>query len=138
MAGNAVVDEREIVKVESIINSMTPQERVNPDVINESRKKRIAKGSGRTLKNINDVLKKFKMMRNVMKNMGSSGLMSKVAGGLSNLPGMGGMGDLGSIMGGGSPMGDLKPRKIVSVSAKKKLKQKRKQSRKSRKKGRKK
>jgi len=139
MAGNTYVDEREFVKVESMINSMTQQERLNPDIINEGRKKRIALGSGRTPKDINELLKKFKMMRNVMKNMGGSGLMDRIAGGFSNLPGLGEMGgDLGNIMGSGLPMGNVKPRKIFSLSAKKKLKQKRKQAKKARKKGKKK
>jgi signal recognition particle subunit SRP54 len=138
MAGNAAVDEREIVKVESIINSMTLRERLNPDIINESRKRRIALGSGRTPKDINEVLNRFRMMRNVMKNLGKSGFMNRISGGLSNLPGLGMGGDSGNIMGNGLPIGNMKTRKTLSLSIKKKLKQKRKQAKKARKKGRKK
>ena len=67
LAGNASVDDREVHKVEAIIRSMTKAERANPDVLNDSRKARIARGCGRPVKDINDILKRFKMMRDVMK-----------------------------------------------------------------------
>ncbi len=59
--------------VESIIRSMTPQERENPDVINGSRKARIAKGSGRNIQEVNQLLKQFGDMRKMMKTMNKMG-----------------------------------------------------------------
>jgi hypothetical protein len=73
-----------------------------------------------------------------MKNLGKSGFMNRISGGLSNLPGLGMGGDSGNIMGNGLPIGNMKTRKTLSLSIKKKLKQKRKQAKKARKKGRKK
>ena len=117
---------------------MTPDERTSPDIIKESRKKRIARGSGRPVKDVSDILKKFKMMRDMMKNMGRSGLLSKISGGLSNIPGMGGSPDLSNIMGGGLPSNSGSFPKPLSVTQKKKVKSKRKQAKKARKKSRKK
>jgi signal recognition particle subunit SRP54 len=137
MTGGAEVEEGEIVKVESIINSMTPKERINPDILNESRKKRISKGCGRSIKDINELLKRFKMMRNMMKNMGKSGLLGKITGGLSNIPGLGNGGfDMASMMGGSGMQLPSKGTKMVAKNAKQKSKNKRKQAKKSRKKGR--
>ena len=63
------IDERGIVKVEAIIQSMTPEERQNPDIIDGSRKRRIADGSGNSVQNINQLLKQFFAMRKMMKNV---------------------------------------------------------------------
>jgi len=137
MTGGAEVEEGEIQKVESIINSMTPKERINPDILNESRKKRISKGCGRSIKDINELLKRFKMMRNMMKNMGKSGLLGKITGGLSNIPGLGNGGlDMAGMMGGSGMQLPSKGTKMVAKNAKQKSKNKRKQAKKSRKKGR--
>ncbi len=65
--------------VESIIKSMTPYERSNPDIIDQSRKKRIAKGSGRDMNEINQFFKQFEQMKQMMKNM-------------NNMPALGRMG----------------------------------------------
>lgn len=138
MSGGATVDEREFIKFESIINSMTPHERLHPEIINESRKKRIALGSGRTPKDINEILKRFKLMRDAMKNMGKGGLLNKISSGLSNIPGLSGEPDLGNIMGGGLSLDKKKMPKGLSLAKKRKLKSKRKQAKKARKKGRKK
>ncbi|HCI29198.1 MAG TPA: signal recognition particle protein [Fervidobacterium sp.] len=59
--------EKELKRVEAIINSMTPQERNNPDIINASRKKRIALGSGTTVQDINKLLKSYEEMKKLMK-----------------------------------------------------------------------
>jgi signal recognition particle subunit SRP54 len=56
--------------VESIIRSMTPKERHNPDIINGSRKKRIAKGSGRSIQDVNRLIKRFEEMKKMMKQFG--------------------------------------------------------------------
>ncbi|HTE25912.1 MAG TPA: hypothetical protein VK664_15230, partial [Flavitalea sp.] len=55
--------------IEAMINSMTPQERTNPDLIDMSRKKRIAKGSGKDLNELNAFLKQFEQMKQMMKMM---------------------------------------------------------------------
>ncbi len=63
------VDEKSINHIEAIIQSMTVYERRNPDVLNGSRKKRIAKGSGRSIQEINKLLKQFEEMKKMMKMM---------------------------------------------------------------------
>jgi signal recognition particle subunit SRP54 len=55
--------------IEAMINSMTPEERRNPDIINPSRKTRIAKGSGKDITDVNQFLKPFDQMKNMMKMM---------------------------------------------------------------------
>jgi len=64
------IDDRQIAWTEAIINSMTPWERQNPHLINGSRRKRIASGSGRSVQQINQLLKQFAQMKKMMKNMG--------------------------------------------------------------------
>ncbi|HEY8937546.1 MAG TPA: signal recognition particle protein [Cyclobacteriaceae bacterium] len=67
------IDDNSFKPVESIIRSMTPEERENPDVINASRKTRIAKGSGRSVTEVNQLLKQFGDMRKMMKTMNKMG-----------------------------------------------------------------
>ena len=72
MSGKDVkVDEDMIVRTEAIILSMTVKERNNPDIINSSRKKRIAKGSGTSVEEVNKLLKQFDQMKKLMKQMSS-------------------------------------------------------------------
>lgn len=136
MTGGAAVDDNEIGKVEAVINSMTPKERMKPDVLNDSRKRRVAAGCGRTVKDVNDLLKRFKQMRDMMKNMSKSGMLGKLASGFGKIPGM------GDMMGGGMPdpgtlsLGAMKAPKPVSAADRKKQKNKRKQAKQSRKKSR--
>ncbi|RLB09238.1 MAG: signal recognition particle protein [Deltaproteobacteria bacterium] len=66
------VDDKELVKIEAIINSMTVEERIRPDIIDESRKRRIALGSGRSIKDVTELLNKFKLMRDMMRKVGKS------------------------------------------------------------------
>ncbi|MGM0835591.1 MAG: signal recognition particle protein [Bacillota bacterium] len=66
---NVQVDEKQIGHVEAIIQSMTKAEKENPDLINASRKKRIAKGSGRPVQEVNRLLKQFEEMKKMMKQM---------------------------------------------------------------------
>jgi signal recognition particle subunit SRP54 len=63
------VDEKELVRVEAIINSMTPKERRNHQLINGSRRKRIAKGSGTSVQQVNQLLKQYVQTRKMMKGM---------------------------------------------------------------------
>ncbi len=65
------VDERQLSWTEAIINSMTPKERQNPHIINGSRRKRIASGSGRSVREVNQLLKQFQQMQKLMKKMGT-------------------------------------------------------------------
>jgi signal recognition particle subunit SRP54 len=79
--------EREMRRIEAIISSMTRAERADPSLINGSRRKRIAAGSGTTVADVNQLVKQFGEMRKLMKQMGS---MAK-GGRLPRLPGMPGM-----------------------------------------------
>ncbi len=63
----ASVDDRQVVKIEAIINSMTRQERENYAIINGSRKKRIASGSGTTVTDVNRLLKQYLEMKKMLK-----------------------------------------------------------------------
>lgn len=67
------VDERELVRVEAVIQSMTPQERKRPDIIDGSRRRRIARGSGTTVTDVNRLLKDFLLMRRMVVQMGRMG-----------------------------------------------------------------
>ncbi len=88
---------------EAIILSMTMEERRNPDLINASRKKRIARGSGLTVQDINQLLTSFKQSQKMMKQVMG---MQKGMGGRKGLRGLGGMGGSGlGGLGGGSPFG---------------------------------
>jgi signal recognition particle subunit SRP54 len=69
----AEIDDREIGKIEAIIHSMTPEERRNPNVVNGSRRTRIAKGSGTTTSDVNQLLKQFKQVQQMMKGFGGAG-----------------------------------------------------------------
>ena len=75
----------------AIILSMTPKERQKPDIINASRKKRIAMGSGMKVEDVNNLLKRFEQMQKMMKQF--SGVKGKKRfPKMSNLPGLGGLG----------------------------------------------
>lgn len=91
------VNDKELGKLEAIINSMTPKERRRPDIIKGSRKKRIAAGSGTQIQDVNRLLKQFTQMQKMMKKMGSKGGMAKLMRGMGSKFPMGGMG------GGGMP-----------------------------------
>ncbi len=64
---NADVDDKQLVVVESIIQSMTKQERTNPKILNGNRRKRIARGSGNTIQEVNRLIKQFEQMQQMMK-----------------------------------------------------------------------
>ena len=67
------VDEGQFTRVESIINSMTQKERLDHEIINGNRRKRIARGSGTTVQDVNNLLRQYAQMRKVFKTMGSGG-----------------------------------------------------------------
>jgi signal recognition particle subunit SRP54 len=92
------LDERELVRVEAIIQSMTPEERRRPEILNGKRKKRVARGSGRSAQEVNQLLRSFNEMRGMMKQLGG-------AKGMKAMRAMGDM-DLGALgAGGGLPQG---------------------------------
>jgi len=70
---NIKIDEKEIDHVKAIIQSMTKEERVKPNIINGSRRKRIANGSGTSIQKVNQLLKQYKDMKKMMKNMNKMG-----------------------------------------------------------------
>lgn len=94
-AAQAQVDTKMFSRMEAIIDSMTPAERRNPDVLNGSRKRRITLGSGTELQDLNRLLKQHKQMQKMMKKMGKKGGMANM------MRGMGGM----MPPGGGRPPG---------------------------------
>ena len=87
------IDDDAFKPVEAIIRSMTKQERANPDLLNPSRKRRVAKGSGTELQQVNDLMKQFEQMRKMMRTMNK---MSQTKGGLAQMQKM-----MGGMRGGG-------------------------------------
>lgn len=69
MAGKVQIDERELIRAQAIIQSMTPEERRRPEILNASRKKRIARGSGTEVRDVNRLLKRFEEAKKMMKRM---------------------------------------------------------------------
>ncbi len=86
----AQVDEKQLVRVEAMIDSMTPLERRKPQVLNASRKKRVAAGSGTRVQDVNQLLRQLKQMRKMMKRMKGSGMFKRALRG-GGLPGGGGL-----------------------------------------------
>src|SRR5713226_3698097 len=74
------VDEKQLTRVEAIINSMTAHERHHHDVMNGSRRKRIARGSGTTVQEVNNLLRQYAQMRKMFKQMGKGSFMRRMAG----------------------------------------------------------
>jgi signal recognition particle subunit SRP54 len=77
------VDEREIDRIQAIITSMTPAERADPELIDGSRRRRIARGSGTSVQAVNQLVKQFGQMRKLMRQVASGKLPSlqQLAGG---------------------------------------------------------
>lgn len=92
--------EKEVGKMEAIIRSMTVKERRNPDIINPSRKRRIAAGCGMEIQDINRLLKQHSQMAKMMRKFSSPGGIAKMMRGMKDLQGGGG-GGLGPLFGGG-------------------------------------
>jgi signal recognition particle subunit SRP54 len=98
---NLSVDDGEFNRIEGIINSMTKRERQNPEILGVSRRQRIAKGSGVSLTDVNQLIKQFMQMRQMMSRLGRGGGMGAamgelMAGGGSSAGGAYGMGRHGS------------------------------------------
>ncbi len=101
------IDEKQFDRTEAMIQSMTPKEKKNPEIIKHSRKVRIADGSGTNQNEVGKLTKQFTMMGKMMKQMGAMGAGGKMAaakamsegmGGMGGMPGMGGMGVPGFSM----------------------------------------
>jgi signal recognition particle subunit SRP54 len=86
MLKSANLDEKRVKHVEAIVLSMTPAERADPDVLNGSRRMRIAKGAGRTVQEVNQLLTQFKQMQKMMKG-GAKGMKMPFMGGRGGFPG---------------------------------------------------
>ncbi|HEX4020925.1 MAG TPA: signal recognition particle protein [Acidobacteriaceae bacterium] len=84
------VDEGQFTRVEAIINSMTQQERTHHEIISGSRRKRIARGSGTSVQEVNQLLRQYAQMRKMFKSAGKGGGMQRrLMGSLTNMRGMG-------------------------------------------------
>ena len=70
---NAQIDDNALVKVEAVINSMTRKERVNPKILNGNRRKRIARGSGNSIQDVNKLIKQFNQMKKMMSRFSKGG-----------------------------------------------------------------
>ena len=79
---NVDIKEDSFKGIEAMINSMTPAERADPDLIDSNRKKRIAKGAGKDIQEVNNFMKQFEQMRGMMKNMNKMPMLGKM------MPGM--------------------------------------------------
>ena len=126
---DVIVDDSELIKIKAMIDSMTVEERTNPKIFNDSRLKRVGRGSGRPVKDVSDLLKKFMAMRNMMGMLGKNmGLLGKIPGlgqlsqmnqmrKMASQMGQGGMGGMAGMMppgmeglfGGPGGMGQRKP-----------------------------
>lgn len=141
--GNAMkdldVDDKQFVRIEAIILSMTPEERNNVELLNGSRRKRIAQGAGQTVQELNQFMNQYKMMQKLF-----SGFSKKQGGGLmSGMKNMMGMGKGKGMPGGGAmppgmpDMPDMPlPQEPMDKEAKKKERQERKKKKQQRKRSR--
>jgi signal recognition particle subunit SRP54 len=96
------VDDSQFKRMEAIINSMTMRERINPDMLNGSRKRRITNGSGTQIQDLNRLLKQHKQMQKMMKKMKGGG-MANMMRGLGGMQGSGGPGGMPGAGGGKFP-----------------------------------
>jgi len=132
--GEVQMPEKEMARVEAIISSMTKKERVNPKIINQSRRERIAKGSGTTVLDVSQLLKNFTQMQKMMQRMMAGGKMPapgkmpkmpkmpRLPGGMPGLPG--GMPGEGGEPQPQDPRFARTPGKSTSASKRKKQKRK--------------
>ncbi len=120
-------DDRQLNQVDAIINSMTPEERRQPAVLNPSRRKRIARGSGVETKDVNELINRFEMMKKMMGGANGMDNMQQMLSGLEGGGGMPGMPGMGK--GGGMPPGLGVPKHGTKGTKKKKQKRKKKKKR---------
>ena len=87
-AAQSQINDNQFKRMGVIIDSMTPKEKRFPDVINGSRKQRIAAGSGTQIADVNRLLKQHKQMQKMMKKVSRKGGMQKMMRGMQGMPGM--------------------------------------------------
>ncbi len=87
-AGNAQMDDRQLRRIEGIINSMTPVERAKPDLLKASRKRRIAAGAGVSVQEVNRLLAQFEQTQKMMKMMAKGGMAKMMRSMKGMFPGM--------------------------------------------------
>ena len=80
------VSDKDLDRAEAIVRSMTPEERRNPKIINGSRRARIARGSGTTVQEVNNLLRQYAQMKKMFKQMGKPSFARRLAG--MKMPGM--------------------------------------------------
>lgn len=108
--------EKQFKKMEVIIQSMTPEERRNPALINTGRKKRLAKGTGLNMAEINRFIAQFEQMRTMMKGMNDmQGMFKKAGSSLGNLGNLGSLGNLGGLGGHKGKMGKHAVNKAMAM-----------------------
>jgi signal recognition particle subunit SRP54 len=103
------IDDKQMNRLEALFTSMTPRERLQPDVIDMSRRRRIARGSGQEVPAVNDLLKRHREMKLLMKQLNKMGLASQFGGKQKEaaLKSMSGTGELASGGSGGGLLGGL-------------------------------
>ncbi len=103
------IDDKQMNRLEALFTSMTPRERLQPDVIDMSRRRRIARGSGQEVGAVNDLLKRHREMKLLMKQLNKMGLASQFGGKQKEaaLKSMSGTGELASGSAGGGLFGGL-------------------------------
>ena len=84
---NVDIDDRQMLRVEAIIRSMTKRERSTPDIINASRRRRIAAGAGVTVEDVNKLLRQYAEMKKMFKQLNTKGGRRKLSRGFGGLPG---------------------------------------------------
>jgi signal recognition particle subunit SRP54 len=133
------VDERELVKTQAMIQSMTPRERQRPEAIDKSRAARIARGSGRSAREVQELVARFRQMREMMGALGGGGLLGRIPGlgrlagaGAGGAPGMPAGFDPAALLGGGN----RQVRRQLEARQKSDAKKKRKQAKAARRKAR--
>jgi signal recognition particle subunit SRP54 len=97
------IDDREVARVEAIVHSMTRAEREDPAIIDGSRRVRIARGSGTSTQDVNQLLRQFREMQRMMKGIGKGAMPP----GLADMAGMGGGGRLSGLLGARKAMANL-------------------------------
>ncbi|MGA9996626.1 MAG: hypothetical protein WBP93_14510, partial [Pyrinomonadaceae bacterium] len=131
--------EKELKRTEAIIDSMTQEERYDHKILNANRRRRIARGSGVTVADVNALIKQYTEMRQMMRQLSGSGLFGGMGGGsggggglkgkmMRRMAGMMGMPDMSGMMGGngGDDEGDFQMPSLPAGPSRKKLKKKKK------------
>ncbi|MCY2960237.1 MAG: signal recognition particle protein [Planctomycetota bacterium] len=109
LAKNIDIDDRQMNRLEALFTSMTPRERLSPEVLDMSRRRRVARGAGQDVSAVNDLLKRFKEMRQLMKQLNKMGLASQFGAKqkAAALREMSPTGDLEASLGGGGLLSGL-------------------------------